>query len=60
MLRKNFKLLENEQDKFAFKSQKKALTAQKENKFKEEIVNLKIKSTKSELILIKMSTLEKV
>jgi acetyl-CoA C-acetyltransferase len=44
-----FQITRNEQDKFAFKSQKKALTAQKENKFKEEIVNLKIKSTKSEI-----------
>tara|TARA_B100001057_G_scaffold415323_1_gene432817 strand:+ start:1194 stop:2372 length:1179 start_codon:yes stop_codon:yes gene_type:complete len=44
-----FQITRNEQDKFAFKSQKKALTAQKENKFKEEIVNLKIKSTKSDL-----------
>ena len=44
-----FQITRNEQDKFAFKSQKKALAAQKENKFKEEIVNLNIKSTKSDL-----------
>ena len=44
-----FQITRDEQDKFALKSQKKALTAQKENKFKEEIVNLKIKSTKSEI-----------
>ena len=44
-----FQITRNEQDEFAFKSQKKALTAQKENKFKEEIINLKIKSTKSDL-----------
>ena len=44
-----FQITRNEQDKFAIKSQKKALTAQKENRFKEEIVNLKIKSTKSNL-----------
>ena len=44
-----FQITRDEQDKFALKSQNKALTAQKENKFKEEIVNLKIKSTKSEI-----------
>ena len=44
-----FQITREEQDKFALKSQNKALTAQKENKFKEEIVNLKIKSTKSEI-----------
>ena len=44
-----FQITRNEQDNFAFKSQKKALAAQKDNKFKEEIVNLKIKSTKSDL-----------
>ena len=44
-----FQITRNEQDKFAFKSQKKALVAQKENKFKEEIVNLKIDSAKSDL-----------
>jgi acetyl-CoA C-acetyltransferase len=44
-----FQITREEQDKFALKSQKKALTAQKENKFKEEIVNFKIKSTKSEI-----------
>ena len=44
-----FQITRDEQDVFALKSQKKALTAQKENKFKEEIVNLKIKSTKSEI-----------
>ena len=44
-----FQITRNEQDKFAFKSQRKALAAQKENKFKEEIVNLNIKSTKSDL-----------
>ena len=39
-----FQVTRTEQDKFAFNSQVKALNAQKENKFKEEIVNLKIKS----------------
>ena len=32
-----FQITREEQDKFAFKSQEKALKAQKENKFKEEI-----------------------
>jgi len=44
-----FQITRNEQDKFAFNSQKKALAAQKENKFKEEIVNIKIKSTSSDV-----------
>jgi len=44
-----FKITRKEQDKFAFQSQKKALAAQKENKFNEEIVNLNIKSTKYDL-----------
>ena len=38
-----------EQDRFAFKSQEKALQAQKENKFSEEIINFKIKSKKAEI-----------
>jgi acetyl-CoA C-acetyltransferase len=41
-----FHVTRTEQDKFALNSQEKALKAQKENKFKEEIVNLKIKSKK--------------
>ena len=44
-----FQVTRNEQDKFAFKSQEKALKAQKENKFEEEIVNYKIKSKKAEI-----------
>jgi len=44
-----FQVTRNEQDKFAFKSQEKALKAQKENKFAEEIVNYKIKSKKAEI-----------
>ena len=44
-----FKITREEQDKFALKSQEKALKAQKENKFKDEIVNLKIKSKQSEI-----------
>ena len=38
-----------EQDKFALNSQKKALKAQKENRFKNEIVAYKIKSEKTEI-----------
>jgi acetyl-CoA C-acetyltransferase len=44
-----FQVTRDEQDKFAFKSQEKALKAQKENKFKDEIVALKIKSKKAEI-----------
>ena len=44
-----FQVTREEQDKFALNSQKKAIKAQKENKFIEEIVSLKIKSKKAEL-----------
>ena len=44
-----FQITRNEQDKFALNSQEKALKAQKENKFKDEIINLKIKSNKTEI-----------
>ena len=44
-----FQVTREEQDKFALRSQEKALKAQKENKFKEEIVNFKISSNKSEI-----------
>ena len=44
-----FQVTREEQDKFALKSQEKALKAQKEKKFKEEIVNFKIKSKKAEV-----------
>ncbi|MDC1151654.1 acetyl-CoA C-acetyltransferase [Pelagibacteraceae bacterium] len=44
-----FQITRDEQDKFALKSQKKALSAQKENKFKEEIIDFIIKSKKSEI-----------
>ena len=54
-----FQVTREEQDKFALSSQEKALKAQKENKFKEEIINLKIKSKKQKSILLKMNTLEK-
>ena len=38
-----FQVTREQQDKFAFNSQEKALKAQKENKFKDEISNFKIK-----------------
>ena len=41
-----FQVTRDDQDKFALNSQEKALKAQKENKFKEEIINFKIKSKK--------------
>tara|TARA_B100001063_G_scaffold242477_1_gene271198 strand:- start:978 stop:2150 length:1173 start_codon:yes stop_codon:yes gene_type:complete len=44
-----FQITREEQDKFAIKSQEKAIKAQKQNRFKEEIVNCKIKSNKSEI-----------
>jgi acetyl-CoA C-acetyltransferase len=44
-----FQITREEQDKFALGSQEKALEAQKQNKFKDEIINFKIKSKKSEL-----------
>ena len=48
-----FQVTREDQDKFALKSQEKALKAQKENKFNEEIINIKIKSNKSEVIFNK-------
>ena len=42
-----FQITREEQDKFALKSQEKALAAQKQNKFKEEIINYKLKSKKA-------------
>ena len=44
-----FQVTRKDQDKFAFSSQEKALKAQKENKFTNEIVNFKIKSKKAEI-----------
>ena len=44
-----FQVTRDQQDKFAFKSQEKALKAQKENKFKDEISNFKIKLKKAEI-----------
>ena len=48
-----FQVTREEQDKFAFSSQKKTLEAQIENKFKDEIINFKIKSNKTEIDFIK-------
>jgi acetyl-CoA C-acetyltransferase len=48
-----FQITRQEQDKFAFTSQEKALKAQKEKKFKDEIVNFKIKSKTAEIDFIK-------
>ncbi len=44
-----FQITRIQQDKFALKSQEKALDAQKKNKFNDEIVNFKIKSKKAEI-----------
>ena len=41
-----FQVTREDQDKFALSSQQKALKAQKENRFQDEIVNYKIKSKK--------------
>ena len=48
-----FQITREAQDSFALRSQEKALKAQKENKFNEEIINIKIKSNKSEVIFNK-------
>tara|TARA_B100000963_G_scaffold143022_1_gene124517 strand:- start:221 stop:928 length:708 start_codon:yes stop_codon:yes gene_type:complete len=44
-----FQITRQEQDNFALKSQEKAIKAQKDNKFKEEIINFKIKFKKNEI-----------
>ena len=44
-----FQITREEQDKFALKSQEKALKAQKQNKFKEEIISYIIKSKKADV-----------
>ena len=44
-----FQITRKQQDEFALRSQMKALKAQKEKKFKEEIVNYKIKSKKADI-----------
>ena len=48
-----FQVTREEQDKFALRSQEKAIKAQKEDKFKDEIINFKIKSKKAEIIFNK-------
>ncbi len=44
-----FQITRDQQDKFALRSQQKALDAQKQNKFSNEIINYKIKSKKAEI-----------
>ena len=44
-----FQVTREDQDSFALRSQEKALDAQKKNKFKNEIINIKIKSKKNEI-----------
>ena len=44
-----FQVTREDQDKFALRSQEKALQAQKEKKFNDEIVNFQIKSKKAEI-----------
>ncbi len=48
-----FQVTREEQDKFALKSQEKALKSQMENKFKDEIIGFKIKSKKAEIDFMK-------
>jgi acetyl-CoA C-acetyltransferase len=48
-----FQITREDQDKFALKSQEKALKAQSNNKFNEEIIDFKIKSNKAEIIFNK-------
>ena len=43
-----FQITRDDQDKFSFSSQEKTLKAQKENRFKDEIVSFKVKSKKNE------------
>ncbi len=44
-----FQVTREDQDKFALRSQEKALEAQKQNKFKNEIIDFNIKSKKAEI-----------
>jgi acetyl-CoA C-acetyltransferase len=44
-----FQITRDEQDKFAFESQEKALNAQNTNKFKQEIIDQKVKSKKTDI-----------
>ena len=46
---KKFQISRKEQDNFALRSQQKTLKAQKDSRFKDEIINLKIKSKKNEI-----------
>ena len=48
-----FQVTREEQDKFALQSQEKAIKAIKDNKFKDEIINFKIKSKKAEIDFVK-------
>ena len=48
-----FQITREQQDKFALSSQEKAINAQKKNKFREEIIDLKIKSKNAEIIFNK-------
>ena len=48
-----FQVTREDQDSFALRSQEKALDAQKKNKFKDEIINIKIKSKKNEIDFVK-------
>ena len=45
-----FQITRSDQDKFAFNSQTKASKAQSENRFKDEIVDFKLKSKKNEIV----------
>tara|TARA_E500000178_G_scaffold330830_1_gene363092 strand:- start:128 stop:1306 length:1179 start_codon:yes stop_codon:yes gene_type:complete len=44
-----FQVTRDDQDKFSLNSQEKTLKAQKDNKFNDEIINIKIQSKKAEL-----------
>ncbi len=48
-----FQVTRDDQDKFALNSQEKALKAQKENRFKDEIVSVNIKLKNSEIVFNK-------
>ena len=48
-----FQVSREDQDKFALRSQQKAIKAQNENKFKDEIIDFKIKSKTTEILFNK-------
>jgi acetyl-CoA C-acetyltransferase len=50
-LAEKFQISREEQDQFAFESQQKATNAQKEGRFKEEIVPITIKKRKEEIVV---------